>query len=229
MADVDRQRARQERGVGRARATGQDRIPPSLRERRPVLAALAVLLIVGGAATAGLLALRADDRVPVLVAARDIAAGEPLTEDALTTVPVAAESTLLVPADRADLLAGQFARLPISAGQLIDTTMLTASSMLTPGHVAVGAALSAGRMPASGLQPGDVVQLVNVDDPAGEVLVPDAVISSSRAVGADSTGGTSGAVVTVIVAEVDGARVATVAAAGDLAIVLVTRGEPRGQ
>lgn len=39
-----------------------------------MLAALAVLLIVGGAAAAGLLALRADERVPVLAAAREIAA-----------------------------------------------------------------------------------------------------------------------------------------------------------
>ena len=74
-----------------------------------MLAALAVLLIVGGAAAAGLLALRADTRVPVLVAARDIATGEQITAEALSTTPVAAEGTLLIPANRLDELVGTYA------------------------------------------------------------------------------------------------------------------------
>ena len=190
-----------------------------------MLAALAVLLIVGGAAAAGLLALRADERVEVLVAARDVPAGAAITAEDLTTVPVAAEGTELIPASQSGLVAGRYARTSIAAGQLLDTTMLVDSGPLRPGVVAVGASLAGGRMPASGLEPGDVVQLVHVADGEGRILVGDARVGGYRA--AESGGlGSSAATVTFIVPEADGAQVAAVAAAGELAVVLVERGTP---
>jgi len=204
-----------------------DRLPPAPRERRPALAALAVLLIVGGAAVAGLLALRMDTRVQVLVAAGDIAAGEQIEESDLTSTPVGADGVALVPADQAAEIVGSYARVSIAAGQLIDTSMLGATGALQPGTVAVGAALDVGRMPASGLQPGDVVQLVQVRDGEGTVVVPDARVSSSYSAGADGTGG--GATVTFIVDVADGPRVAAVAADGSLSVVLVDRGTPLGE
>ena len=221
----DRRRAREDRGLRSTAAVRADRLPPPPRERRPMLAALAVLLIVGGAAAAGLLALRADSRVPVVVAARDIAAGEAITEEALTTTPVAAEGTMLIPADRAAELVGTFADGSISAGQLLDTSMLTDSSPLQPGSVAVGASLAVGRVPASGLEPGDVVQLVRVDDPSGAVVVDDARVSSAYASGGDGMASGGDVVATFIVEEADGPQVAAVAAAGNLSVVLVTRGQ----
>lgn len=188
-----------------------------------MLAALAVLLIVGGAAVAGLLALRADTRVPVLVAAHDIPVGQLITEADLTQTSVAAEGTFLVPADRSDVVVGRHARVAISAGQLLDTTMVTEQGLLEPGLVAVGASLAPGRMPASGLQPGDVVQLVEVADGSGKVVVPDAVVSSFYDGGAE-VGASGSAVVTLIVDEAAGADVAGIAADGSLAVVLVSRG-----
>lgn len=224
----DRRRAREDRGLaGTATQARTDRLPPAPRERRPLLAALAVLLIVGGAATAGLLALRADERVPVLVAAREITAGEAITADALTTTSVASEGTMLIPAADSATLAGTYARSTIRPGQLLDTSMLTTSSTLEPGKVGVGALLAIGRMPSSGLQAGDVVQLVRVDVAGGKVMVPDALVSSSRSTATDGVGRSGGASVTFIVAEDAGAEVAAVAAAGDLAAVLVTRGHDR--
>lgn len=189
-----------------------------------MLAALAVLLIVGGAVTAGLLALRADTRVPVLVATRDIAAGEQITADMLASTPVAAEGTLLVPASQIDLVVGQHARVIVTAGQLLDTAMITASAPLQPGLLAVGAALGSGRMPASGLQAGDLVRLVHVGDGGGEVIV-DARVSSFRP--SESAGGASAATVTFIVPEASAPTVATVAAVGELAVLLVERGTPQ--
>lgn len=192
-----------------------------------MLAALAVLLIVGGGAVAGLLAVRADERVPVLVAARDIAVGEQITEDALTTAPVAAEGTLLVPASQTEAVVGQYASGTIRAGQLLDTSMLTGSALLQPGSVAVGASLAVGRFPASGLQPGDVVQLVSVADPQGVVLVEDALVSSYYEPASGGATGGGGVVVTFILDDSDGAQIASVASAGDLAVVLVQRGVSR--
>jgi hypothetical protein len=188
-----------------------------------MLAALAVILIVGGAAAAGLLALRADERVPVLVAAHEIPAGSRITAEDLTTVAVAAEGTQLVPASQSGLLAGQYARLTIAEGQLMDTTMVDATAPLQPGLVAVGASLGSGRMPASGLEAGDIVQLVRVAEGVGDVLVPDALVSSYRAPESGTTG-SSAATVTFIVPSDEGATIAAVAAAGELAVVLVERG-----
>lgn len=209
---------------GQAAAARADRLPPPPRERRPLLAAFAVLLIVGGAAVAGLLAVRSDARVPVLVAAQDIDAGEEITADRVRTAQVASEGLLLVPASQQGLVLGQYARRPISQGQLIDTTMLTKLRTLQDGKVAVGAALAVGRAPASGLEPGDIVQLVRVVDAGGEVVVPDAIVSSAVAAG-DSPGGST-LTTTLIVDEDDGATVAGIAAEGQLAVVLVSRGTP---
>lgn len=224
----DRRRAREDRGLSTAAAasTRGDRLPPPPRERRPMLAAFAVLLIVGGAAAAGLLAVRSDARVPVLVAAQDIAVGQAITADVLRTAPVAAEGTKLIPADQQDLVVGKFPRVAIQADQLLDTTMLTGSGTLTDGNVAVGASLEPGRVPATGLQAGDVVQLVRVAGGEGTVLVPDALVSSVLTGAENAAGGGGALTATFIVASKEGARIAGVAAEGELAAVLVTRGEP---
>jgi flagella basal body P-ring formation protein FlgA len=223
----DRRRAREDRGIRSNRsvkAAATDRLPAPPRERRPALAALAVLLIVGGAAIAGLLAMRADQRVAVLVAADHIAAGDRIAEQDVTTTQVAGEDTLLIPASQLGQLVGQYARIEIREGQLIDTQMVGGSGMLQPGTVAVGAALAPGRLPASGLEPGDVVDLVRVGDGEGEVIVEEARVSSANE-GADSAaGGAAGYVVTFIVDRDDAATVSAVGAANQLAAVLVSRG-----
>lgn len=224
VAAQDRRRARDERGMRSAGAVRADRLPHAPRERRPLLAAFAVLLIVGGAAAAGLLALRADERVPVLVASRDIAVGEEITADALATTPVASEGTLLVPASQQELVVGQFARIAVTKGQLVDTSMLTATRTLQDGKVAVGASFEEGRAPASGLVAGDVVQLVQVVDGKGTVLVADALVSSATTPAEGANGGRVTA--TLIVDESDGAELAAAAAEASLSAVLVSRGTP---
>ncbi|RHA41653.1 SAF domain-containing protein [Cellulomonas rhizosphaerae] len=224
---TERRRAREARGLGPAGgAAAGDRLPKAPRERRPLLAVLAVLLIVGGAAIAGLFALRQDSRVPMLQLAHDVAAGSAITDGDLVTTQVAAEGTALVPAGAKDQVVGRYARVPLVSGQLLDSTMLTDTAPLQPGSVAVGAALADGRMPASGLEPGDVVQLVQVGDSEGTVLVPDARVSSVRTSDSVNAGAT---IVTLIVDEASGAKVAAVAADGALAVTLVSRGTPIGE
>ncbi|WP_051639903.1 SAF domain-containing protein [Cellulomonas sp. URHE0023] len=218
----DRRRAREDRGLKPAGAAARtDRLPPAPRERRPLLAAFAVLLIVGGAAAAGLLALRADERVPVLVAVKDIAVGQEITKDAVGTTPVASEGLKLIPSSQEDLVVGQFARVGVTEGQLIDTTMLTKTSTLTAGKVAVGATIAAGHAPATGLLEGDVVQLVQVSDGQGTVIVPDAFVSMGEV---PEKGSTKDVKATFIVDESDGARIAAIAADDALSVVLVSRG-----
>lgn len=225
-ATTDRQRAREQRGIRSAQAAkGESRLPAPPRQRRPALAALAVLLIVGGAAVATLLALRVDERVAVLQASDTIAAGEQITEEKLSTTQVASDSDLLIPESQADELVGTYASTQITSGQLIDTSMANQSGAMSTDGVAVGASLESGFLPANGLQAGDVVDLVSIASGAGETLVEDARVSSVQA-SDGSNGTTAGATATFIVERSESAEVGATAANSQLVAVLVERGVP---
>lgn len=195
--------------------------------------ALAVLLIVGAAALAGLLALRVDTREPVLVAARSITVGSQITRDDLATQRVAADGLATIPAGQSGLIVGQYAAQSIPAGRLLDKPMFTATGFLSPDKVAVGVSLAAGRMPASGLSSGDRVQVILLADIKGTVLVPSAVVSSTSGGGSSTSGSLLGggssssssadSVATLIVSPSEAAPLAAAAAANKVAIVLVSR------
>ncbi|MGF1645863.1 MAG: SAF domain-containing protein [Kineosporiaceae bacterium] len=208
---------------------GPGRLPAPPRERRPVLVTLGVLLVAGGALSAGLLALGLDERSPALVAARDIAAGEEITADALTEAPVAADGVELIPAGAAEQVIGTFAVTTIPAGRLLDTAMLARSEFLGDGQAAVGLAVPPGRLPAEGLRPGDRVAVVSVPQggPAREVS-GDAVVSTVGAPDADGALPAAGAegdeLVTLVVPESQATDLAAAAVEGSFSVVLLERG-----
>lgn len=159
----DRQRARTARGVG-GRSTSSAPRPAPPRRRRPAVALLGVLLIVGGAALAGLLALRMDSREPVLTLSADVPAGTQITREMLGQSNVATDSDLIVPVDAINGVVGTYARVPLNQGQLLDTTMLVSSNPLESGSVAeVGIPLIEGRVPDD-LDSGDLVRVVRIGD-----------------------------------------------------------------
>jgi len=162
-ADQDRQRARAERGVTGQAGEGASRPSPP-RRRRPAVTLLGVLLIVGGAALAGLLALRMDSRDPVLVLTQDVPAGTEITRDLLGRTNVATDSDLVVPAGAIGQVLGTYAKVPLSQGQLLDTSMLVLDNPIGDGTVAeVGVPLVKGRVP-DGLDSGDLVRVVRLSD-----------------------------------------------------------------
>lgn len=223
----DRRRARDQRGIRSSQTMKADRIPSPPRQRRPALAALAVLLIVGGAAVAALLAMRVDSRVPVLQANQTIYPGQVLNRDMFDATPVAAEGTGLVPESQLDQVLGLYASTTISESQLLDATMLSREGFLDSGKVAVGAALPVGRYPAEGLRPGDVVDLVRVADENSTVFVRGAQVSSMAGASlAEDAGGGANAVlqISLIVSRGDAADVAAANANNQLSVVLVERG-----
>jgi len=169
------------RAAGGAGSSG-DRLPRPPRRRSAGLAALAVLLVAGSAAVAGLLALRIDERVDVLVARTDIPAGTRITESMLAVAPVAAQGVDLVPASRRSLVVGRYAAVPIPAERLIDTNMVTDRAALRGGTVAIGVVLAPGASPAGGLEPGDRVTVYGTDG-EGQVLSREAVVSSVKLTG----------------------------------------------
>ena len=62
-------------------------MPP--RERKPALAALAVLLILGGALATTLLVLRSGDRISAIRITQQVGAGQQFTAEALEEVQIA--------------------------------------------------------------------------------------------------------------------------------------------
>jgi hypothetical protein len=226
---------------GRGISTGQVRAgkvrPPSpTKHRRTGLIGLAVLLIVGSAAIAGLLAVRLDSRSAVLVSGRPIAIGQQITKADLAETRVASEGLALFPVSESDQVIGKYAAQAIPAGRLLDAGMLQDQGYLKPGMVAVGVSVPPGRMPANGLQQGDRVQIIKVS--TAEQLVASAVVSTppatARAGGiggliSDGSSPSAGTVATLVVAAADAPKVAAASAANQLALVLIERGKQLGE
>ena len=157
---IDRQRQRADRAAGR-RPGG--RLPTTAKRRRPAIAALAALLIVGGALIAGLLAVRMDQRVAVIQVAHDVGVGSKLTKDDLVQTRVSGDGLNLIRADQADLIIDKsYAKYNLVKGQLLDQKQITRTSPIAEGKAVVGVVLVDGRYPDSGLAAGDQVQLVKI-------------------------------------------------------------------
>lgn len=82
---------------------------PSTRERRPALAALAVILILGGALASAWLALQAGHRDEFVQVKSEVGQGEAIKESDLTTVELPEDFEGGIPESDIDDLAGQYA------------------------------------------------------------------------------------------------------------------------
>ena len=139
-------------------------IPSPPKRRRPALTALAVLLIVGGAALAGLLAVRMDSREPVLVAAADISTGQRITKGMLAQTNVSGDGLSTIPVDQVDQIDGKlYARQTIYKGQLIQNKLLRDTAPLEVDQSQVGVPLTSGKYPPD-LRSGDAVRLIRIGD-----------------------------------------------------------------
>lgn len=194
---ADRVRQRAARGIGKsATAASRTRLPAPPRQRRPAMAALAVLLIVGGALLAGLLAVRMDSREPMVTVTRDLPAGTQITEADLGQAQVAAEGLDLVPAEQVDQVIGTYTSSRVLEGQLLDRRVLTTEGPLTDGqHAIVSVVLNPGLAPES-VRDGDVVMVVRAapesSNEAGRAITEAYVMERSAASRDDFGGGTAG-------------------------------------
>ncbi|MFT2018067.1 hypothetical protein ACMA1D_19825 [Streptomyces sp. 796.1] len=157
-------------GSGRANAPGQpvgERLPSAPRERKPALAALAVLLILVGALGATVLVLRAGDRIEVVKITDEVSAGKPIPNSAIESVMVAEDSAIdYVKWDQRNVLSKYRAATDITKGSLLVGSMLTDRKGLPEGKVVVGLSLKDGQYPRS-LKTGDVVAAYRVGDVKG--------------------------------------------------------------
>jgi hypothetical protein len=141
------------------------RRPPSAsRERKPVLAALAVLLIVGGALGTGYLVTQDAKRVTAIEITQQISVGQRIPLSAMQQVQIAANSGVnYVPWSEASQVAQFYAGNAIPPGTLLNSAMVVRASSLTAGRDVLGLALKDGQLPGN-LQIGDHVDIYEVSD-----------------------------------------------------------------
>jgi anti-sigma factor RsiW len=181
-------------GRSRRTSTPPTRLP-STKERRPALAALAVLLIVGGAVLAGWLALRESHTDAYLRVVKTVHEGEQISQSDIGEIDLPAGSGDFVPAAERSQVVGSYAQADLVAGTvLVDQDMVGDAPLLGDDQVRVGMDLQPGQYPP-GVQVGDdvIVALLPGD---GDSTTPQYVASGVvREVKSSDTGGSFVAVV----------------------------------
>lgn len=211
------------------------RIPVPPRERKPALAALAVLLILGGALASAYLVVVSGQRTPVIRVARQVAAGQKVPLSALEEVQVSGADGLdCIPWKDRGQVAATYTTVTLVKGSLLTNNMISRSPVAARGSVVVGLALKPGQLPASGLSAGDRVALYAVagqgsgGPAAGTVLSSAATVSTVTAAGQNDVQSDQ-VQVSVAVPAGDAPQVTSAAAAGTVAVALLPPGEQAPQ
>lgn len=204
-----------------AQTEPRGRLPAPVRDRRPALAALAVLLILGGALASALVAYRSGGRVDVLVARRDIPIGQLVGPADFGVARVAADGAAVVEAAAVGNFTGAAATTRIPAGTLINRTMFARGSVIPAKAIVVGVVLSAQQRPAAGLRAGDVVRVYAVPRDSSGVAAATLLAAAVR-VAEVGTAGDNAATVRLSLL-VDGEQANGVVAAAAAGQIVVTR------
>jgi hypothetical protein len=220
-------------------APGGRRMPSAPRERKPALAALAVLLVALGAAAAGYLVINAGHRVGAVEITAEVGQGQQIPASAIKEVQINADTGVhYVAWQFANRVTGVFAAVQIPAGTLLTPSMTTATSNLTAGKVEVGLSLKPGQAPTD-LLIGQTVRAFPVGTGSGcssggngaggangagtgAAVTPGEPITTGTIVSVAGDTATNGstAAVTLAVPETDAGILACYASAGDVAIAL---------
>jgi hypothetical protein len=199
-----------------------NRLPVPVRDRRPALAAVAVLLILAGALASGLLVYRSGERTDVLVARADIDPGHRMTAADFTTARVAADGSAVVDAAARQNFVGSVATTRIPAGTLVNRSMFLKGSIVPENGAVVGLVLAPNQRPAEDLQPGEVVRVYLVPRAdAGGVAADGAPLARAVlvvSVGKSRAGSSQGVPVSVLVAPGTAPALIAAAASGQVAV-----------
>ena len=193
------------------------------RSRRPLMLALMALTIVIGALSTWWLVQKSTERTAVVGLAHDVPWGQEITTGDLVQIEMVADPALKpIGWDQRSQIVGQRAATDLQAGTLLTPRSVTGAQIPADGSALVGVLVKSGQMPVTALSPQDTVQ-----------LVPTGAAGTSKAAGKPiqaevftvSTPDASGArTVDVLVAQDAAAQVAADAAAGQIAVVLVSSG-----
>jgi hypothetical protein len=150
-------------------AAGRGQLRALPRRRRPGMIALAVALVGVGILASAALYQRADHQVPVLLVVTPVPVGSTITAADIGTTTVAAGPGLKdIPARELQQVIGLVAATSLRPGTLLASSELTSSLPPAPGQVLVPVALRPSALPASGLAPGDHVDVVATPGAQGQ-------------------------------------------------------------
>ncbi|MDK1347430.1 hypothetical protein QNO09_29855 [Streptomyces sp. 378] len=229
-------------GAGRSGVPAQpsvgDRLPTPPRERKPALAALAVLLILVGALGVTMLVLQVGNRIEVVKVTKDIQAGESVGDNVSSVMVAADDSINYVTWDQRNALKTLKAKSTIYSDTIVMGQMFAKKAGIPAGKASVGLALKEGTYPAD-IKAGDIVTAYRVgtngssssssDSDSGSggtsasgggALVENASVHGV-AENDDATVSTGNLSLTLLVDQADAAALASAAAANQVAIVHV--------
>lgn len=149
----------QGRGLGLPRAGGPGG-PVRPRTRSWGLVTGAALLVLLTGLAGALLVSQASETTTVLAAGKPIAKGQQVTEGDLVQKSVSGIDG--VPVEDMSTLVGKTAVVDILDGQVMTPQMVAEDPLPGEGRAVVGLALEPNRVPAAGLQAGDLVRLIAV-------------------------------------------------------------------
>lgn len=216
--------------AGTARELVTPRSPLPTRQRRPGLAAVGLIVVIGMGAVFGWLYTTAGEKTPVVVMARDVPVGQVIERADLSTVDVAGAVTAIAGTNLSSAV-GQRAAVGLIPGTLLQRGMLTSADPIPAGQVQVGVALKAGQLPADGVNAGDKVAAVRLggtsagagaaqptSTPAAAAVLADAATVYSVRVDPTQTGGS---LVTLVVTPEQGLAIAEASSTGNAALIKV--------
>lgn len=158
-----------------------------------------------------------------LALSQDVPVGAQVTSGDLTIVRLNSSPGLSpVPASDVRQVVGAYAAVPLTAGTLVSMAQLTEERVPGPGEQLVAIGLGPDRLPGGTLRAGDPVLLVATSGQASVDLEEDPRTFNARVHDVQETEGRGDdLVVSLVVAERDGARVASLAAADRVTVVRV--------
>jgi hypothetical protein len=224
-------------GLGRSGlgSAGGQRLPTAPRERKPALAALAVLLILGGALTSAYLVMASGQRVSAIRVVQPVAAGQQIPAGALREVQIGDTGIEYIRWSARGDVTRTYAAVPLVPGALLTNAMVSRSNDAAKGRVVVGLALKPGQFPAKGLTTGKRVGLYAVGGTGngsggprpGTVLSSDAIVIGVSGGGGDRLRGDQTSV-DVAVLPAEAPQLTQAASAGGVALALVPEGTRLG-
>ncbi|MFD9630311.1 SAF domain-containing protein [Streptomyces violascens] len=196
---------------------------PVKRQRRWSVAALCIVLAVVAGLGAAAAVTSAGDRVKVLAIARDVPAGQAITDSDLIVAEVSADAALapMPAADRTSVV-GKRPAVDLRKGGLLTASQLGAGTGLGDHEQQVGVQVKPGQAPAGTLAPGDKVLAVTTpgqSDQAGNKseAPPQTITATVASVSRPDASGT--VVVNLAVGTSDGPLLASRASTGHIALV----------
>ncbi|HEU5023572.1 MAG TPA: hypothetical protein VFV01_01495 [Spirillospora sp.] len=218
-------------GLGRSGlgTSGGQRLPVSPRERKPALAALAVLLILGGALASAYLVMASGQRVSAIRIAQPVAAGQQIPQSALEEVQIGDTGVQFINWSERLNVSRYYASVPLVKGALLTNGMISRTDEAAKGRLVVGLALKPGQLPSGGVESGKKVTLYAVGNGsgggprAGTVLAAEAIVINVGGGGGDRLRSDQ-TTVDVAVAPGDAPQVTEAASAGTVALALIPDG-----